>query len=92
MHLLRSGNDINMISYWLGHTDINTTHVYLEIDMEMKRKMIEKAGAPAIQNRAPWHSPEILEWLKELGRSPELCAVNRGQMKKNQRMGRVNFT
>jgi integrase/recombinase XerD len=92
MHLLRSGNDINMISYWLGHTDINTTHVYLEIDMEMKRKMIEKAGAPAIQNKAPWHSPEILEWLKELGRSPELCAVNRGQMKKNQRMGRVNFT
>ena len=27
MHLLRSGNDINMISYWLGHADINTTHV-----------------------------------------------------------------
>jgi site-specific recombinase XerD len=40
MHLLRSGNDINMVSYWLGHADINTTHIYLEIDMEMKRKMI----------------------------------------------------
>ena len=34
MHLLRSGNDVNMVSYWLGHVDINTTHIYLEIDME----------------------------------------------------------
>ncbi len=22
MHLLRAGNDINMVSYWLGHADI----------------------------------------------------------------------
>jgi site-specific recombinase XerD len=29
MHLLRSGNDVNMVSYWLGHADINTTHVYV---------------------------------------------------------------
>ena len=42
MHL-RSGNDVNMVSYWLGHADINTTHVYVEIDMEMKRRMLEKA-------------------------------------------------
>ena len=31
-----------MVSYWLGHADINTTHVYVEIDMEMKRRMLEK--------------------------------------------------
>jgi len=31
MHLLRAGNDVNMVGYWLGHADINTTHVYLEI-------------------------------------------------------------
>jgi site-specific recombinase XerD len=24
MHLLRAGNDVNMVSYWLGHADINT--------------------------------------------------------------------
>jgi integrase/recombinase XerD len=92
MHLLRSGNDINMVSYWLGHADINTTHIYLEIDMEMKRKMIEKVDAPVINDQAPWHRPGVLEWLNELGKRPELCAVNREGMKKNVRMGGANFT
>ena len=36
MHLLRAGNEINMVGYWLGHAHINTTHVYVEIEMEMK--------------------------------------------------------
>jgi len=45
MHLLRAGNDINMVSYWLGHADINTTHIYVEIDMEMKRRMLQKTEA-----------------------------------------------
>jgi integrase/recombinase XerD len=81
MHLLRSGNDINMISYWLGHADINTTHIYLEIDMEMKRKMIEKVDAPTISGRAPWHEPGVLDWLNKLGKNPELCAVNQERKK-----------
>lgn len=70
MHLLRSGNDINMVSYWLGHADLNTTHVYVEIDMEMKRRMLAKADAPRIGRKAPWHRPHILTWLKQLTRSP----------------------
>ena len=76
MHLLRSGNDINMVSYWLGHADLNTTHLYVEIDMDTKRKMLTKAGAPRITRKALWHRPHILEWLRELARKPELCAVD----------------
>ena len=76
MHLLRAGNDINMVSYWLGHADLNTTHVYVEIDMETKRKMLDKASAPTISRKAPWHRPSVLQWLKQLAREPELCAVN----------------
>ena len=79
MHLLRSGNEINMVKSWLGHADVNTTHIYLDIDMEMKRKMIEKADAPFIKGKAPWHKPGILEWLNKLGKGPELCAVNQRQ-------------
>ena len=30
MHLLRSGNDVIMVSYWRGHANLNTTHVYLD--------------------------------------------------------------
>ncbi len=74
MHLLRAGNDVNMVSYWLGHADINTTHIYLEIDMEMKRKMIEKAGAPTVSDKTPWQEPKILQWLERLSKRPELCA------------------
>lgn len=75
MHLLRSGNDVNMVSYWLGHADINTTHIYIEIDMEMKRQMLEKAHAPTIKEIMPWHKPDILQWLNNLVKEPELCAV-----------------
>lgn len=74
MHLLRSGNDINMVSYWLGHADINTTHIYVEIDMEIKRKMIAKAGAPQISEKVPWQKPHILQWLDQLTKGLQLCA------------------
>jgi site-specific recombinase XerD len=76
MHMLRSGVDINSLSFWLGHADINTTHIYAEIDMEMKRRMIEKAGAPPIGQDAPWQQPDILAWLSQLGKASRLCGAN----------------
>lgn len=76
MHLLHAGNDINMVSYWLGHADLNTTHVYVEIDMETKRKMLDKTPAPKTGTKAPWRQPSVLQWLKQLVQEPELCAVN----------------
>jgi hypothetical protein len=66
MHLLRSGNDINMVSYWLGHASINTTHVYVEIDMKMKLKMLQNTNAPNVKKSLPWQNPGVLEWLKTL--------------------------
>jgi len=75
MHLLRSGNDVNMVSYWLGHADINTTHIYVEIDMEMKRQMLQKAAAPAVQKPLPWQKPDVLQWLNALPKRPQSCAV-----------------
>jgi len=76
MHLLRSGNDINMVSYWLGHADINTTHIYVDIDMEMKRQMLQKIGPPDVKKPLPWQKPNVLHWLNALAKSPELCVVN----------------
>jgi integrase len=75
MHLLRAGNDINMVSYWLGHADINTTHIYVEIDMAMKRKMLQKTAAPLVNNDLPWQKPDVLKWLDTLGKPTRLCAV-----------------
>ena len=76
MHLLRAGNDINMVSFWLGHADINTTHVYVEIDMEMKRNKISTAGAPSVNSNPPWQRPDILSWLRNITKRPELCGAN----------------
>ena len=76
MHLLRAGNDVNMVGYWLGHADINTTHLYVEIDMEMKRRMLEKAPSPAVTPAAPWRQPGILDWLDGLTKAPRLCAAD----------------
>jgi integrase/recombinase XerD len=75
MHLLRAGNEVNMVGYWLGHADINTTHIYVEIDMEMKRRMLEKAPAPDVKKPLPWHNPDLLQWLNALTKAPQLCAV-----------------
>jgi site-specific recombinase XerD len=76
MHLLQAGNDINMVSYWLGHANINTTHVYVEIDMEMKRKMLAQCSPPKSKAaRRQWQKPKTIQWLDALSRRTELCAV-----------------
>lgn len=40
VHLLRAGVDINTIRAWLGHVSLDTTHVYAEVDLEMKSKAL----------------------------------------------------
>jgi len=42
LNLLQSGVDISTIAIWLGHESILTTHKYMEADMEMKRRTLEK--------------------------------------------------
>lgn len=39
-HLLHAGVDINTIRAWLGHVSINTTNIYVEVDLEMKAKAL----------------------------------------------------
>ena len=55
-----------MVRCWLGHADLNTTNAYVEIDMEMKRKMLAKAEAPAGKKTPEWPQPKVLEWLNRL--------------------------
>ena len=45
MELLQSGVDVTVIALWLGHELIETTHVYLEADLDMKRNMLAKTTA-----------------------------------------------
>ncbi len=77
MHLIRSGNDINVVCDWLGHANINTTHMYVEIDMEMKRKMLQTIEAPQVNTKPKkWQNPGILKWLDDLSKGGKLCEAN----------------
>jgi hypothetical protein len=42
---------------------------------EMKRWMLERTIGPEIKNKAPWHKPDVLQWINSLARVTELCVV-----------------
>jgi site-specific recombinase XerD len=42
LHLLQSGVDIAVIALWLGHENIETTHGYVEADLEQKQRALDK--------------------------------------------------
>lgn len=66
-HLLRAGVDINTIRAWLGHVSLDTTHVYAEVDLEMKAKALAHceilSQAPA---KKQWHNRGLMDFLKAL--------------------------
>ena len=45
--MLRAGVDINTIRAWLGHVSLDTTHIYAEVDLEMKAKALAYFDIPA---------------------------------------------
>lgn len=68
VHLLRAGVDINTIRAWLGHVSLDTTHIYAEVDMEMKAKAlasVDITGLPATTNRST-ALPSLMVFLKGL--------------------------
>jgi len=70
MHLLQSGVDLNMIRSWLGHASIETTNLYIEIDLEMKQKTLQSCEnlLPKTGKKGPsWRrDTSILDWLSTL--------------------------
>ena len=40
MHLLQAGVDIATIALWLGHERLETTHQYVEADLELKERAL----------------------------------------------------
>jgi len=68
VHLLRAGVDINTIRAWLGHVSLDTTHIYAEVDLEMKAKALARvdiSGLPAASMRAT-RLPSLMTFLKQL--------------------------
>lgn len=67
MHLLQSGVPLVTIKDFLGHADMKSTEVYVQIDLEMKRRALESVGTPSRAPRtAPRLAPKLIEWLEAL--------------------------
>lgn len=42
MRLLHAGVDVSVIALWLGHEQIDTTHIYLEADLALKQQALDR--------------------------------------------------
>lgn len=66
MQLLQSGVDLTTIQSWLGHAGVETTHHYMDADLEMKRQALGKCQFPegAVERFEP--DDELLAMLARL--------------------------
>ena len=66
MHMLQAGVDLTTIQSWLGHVNLDTTHQYVEADIEMKRRAIEKCEVTETQVSLYQPGDELLKLLESL--------------------------
>ncbi len=59
-HLLHAGVDINTIRAWLGHVSINTTNIYVEVDLEMKAKALACCEVVDKKSKKRWKDDKNL--------------------------------
>lgn len=66
MELLQAGVDRALIAIWLGHESLDTTQMYLDADLQLKRTVLDKITP--IQNRPGQYRPDdkLLIYLKGL--------------------------
>lgn len=66
-HLVQVGVDLNTVRAWLGHSRIDTTNVYAEIDMDMKAQAIALCDLVEPGSRRPWKEDKnLMAFLRSL--------------------------
>lgn len=66
MHLLQSGVPFNVIALWLGHESTNTTHRYVEANLEMKEQALARLEAPDVKFTRFRATDELMKFLESL--------------------------
>ena len=66
MHLLQSGVPFSDIALWLGHESANTTHRYVEANLEMKERALARLDEPKTKMRRYRPGDELLKFLQQL--------------------------
>ncbi len=66
MGLLQSGVDITVIALWLGHESPATTHAYIEADLAMKERAMQKLHPPKLKPLRYRPDDRLLAFLQGL--------------------------
>ena len=66
MDLLQEGTEQIAIALWLGHESIETTQVYLDADLELKQKILDKTTPPTGRPGRYRPGDKLLAFLKGL--------------------------
>lgn len=66
MHLLQANVDITVIAMWLGHESPTTTHRYVEADLAMKQRTLEKLPDPGTRSSRNPLPDRLLSFLEKL--------------------------
>jgi len=66
MDLLQEGTEQALIALWLGHESIETTQIYLDADLAMKEKILEKTTPPTGKPGRYRPDDRLLAFLKGL--------------------------
>ena len=66
MHLLQSGVDLSVIAMWLGHESIQTTHQYLQADLETKKKALASLKPPRVSPSKRIATKPLMQFLDGL--------------------------
>jgi integrase/recombinase XerD len=67
MHLLQAGVPLVTIKDFLGHADVKSTDVYVQVDLAMKREALALVGTPAsLRPKGGRLSEDLLSWLESL--------------------------
>ncbi len=66
MELLRHGVDRTVIALWLGHESVETTHVYLHADLNLKEQALAKTSALGLKPGRFRANDDLVAFLEAL--------------------------
>ncbi|MDM0072609.1 tyrosine-type recombinase/integrase [Variovorax sp. J31P207] len=66
MDLLQEGVDRSVIALWLGHESIETTQMYLDADLDLKKRVLDRTTPPTGRPGRYRPDDKLLAFLKGL--------------------------
>ncbi|MBV9451702.1 MAG: hypothetical protein JO345_38025 [Streptosporangiaceae bacterium] len=66
MRLLHAGVDITVITLWLGHENVTTTQIYLQADMALKQRALDRTATPTTPPGRYKPADQLLAFLEAL--------------------------